>query len=179
MAENQVPRLASDARERDELVNAVGHDTVIAREEIGGAGLDVPRLVVVEAGGPDVLLELLDRHLGEILETGILLKQLLGHHIDAGIGALRTQDRREEQLPRVFTFQKNRRLGTVMLIEPLHDLPDALLPRLRALSLYKHLVLFPIIPPWHHLKNFVRGAAPINCRRYSARVTVRPVGWYW
>ena len=34
VAENQVPRLAADARERGELVNAVGHDAVIAREAL-------------------------------------------------------------------------------------------------------------------------------------------------
>src|SRR5258705_173797 len=51
-AEDDVGRLAADARERGELGQGAGHGAPVAREEVPGEADDVLRLLVVHAEAP-------------------------------------------------------------------------------------------------------------------------------
>ena len=104
VAEDQIAGFPSDPRQRNQLLNAVRHHAVEAFEQCRRTGLDIARLVAIEAGRADVLLQLSELRCSEVLQTAVLFEQLLRHHIYPGIRALSAQNRCKQQLPRVFTF---------------------------------------------------------------------------
>src|SRR5262249_29512660 len=58
-------------------------------------------LVLVEAGGPNDLLDVARVGRGKRLRSRIASEQLWRHQIDARVGGLRRQDRRHEQFERI------------------------------------------------------------------------------
>jgi hypothetical protein len=100
VAEDDVGRLASDTRQRDQAVEVGRNLATMAQHQSLGAAQDVARFVAEEAGAADHVLELERFGLGERTRVGIACEERRRHHVDAGIGALRREDRRDEQLQR-------------------------------------------------------------------------------
>ncbi len=98
IAQNDVRRLASHARQRHQLVQRAGDLPIVLFHKCLTTGLDVFCLVAKEAGAADELLEGRKAHGRQIFCSGILGKELLGHLIDPLIGALRRKDCRHKQL---------------------------------------------------------------------------------
>ena len=81
-----------------------------AQQPFRGA-LDRLRLVAKEAGRLNVFLELTRWDLQIVLRLPVLAKQVGGHDVDAFIGTLRGQNRRNEQLKRVRVVERTLGVG--------------------------------------------------------------------
>ena len=81
---------------------------------------EVLRLRAEEAGRLDQLLDLVGIGVGEVGRRRVLREQRGRDHVDALVGALRGEDRRDEQLVRVRVVQRAVRVG-VQLLQAAHD----------------------------------------------------------
>ena len=94
-------------------------------------------LFVFERKNPVDRIELLDVgriRVGEVGGRRVLREQRRRHHVDALVGGLRRQDRRDEQLERVAVVQCAAHIG-IEVAQPAHDLVGAVrAPRGRAMG---------------------------------------------
>src|SRR5262249_25635683 len=102
IAENHVGGLAADAGERDEFVERAGHFPAEPLDNGEAAGPNVFRLILVEARWLDELLEFLDVAASEVLGRLETSEEGRRDEVHAGVGALRREDRGDEQLQRTF-----------------------------------------------------------------------------
>jgi len=122
MAEHDVGRLSADARELDQFVHG-GWDLAVMFVDDGcGHSNKRPRFRAEEAGGLNLRLEFVSRCARERTRIRIPLEQRRCDLIDALVGALRRQDRRNEQLVGVGVMEFGVGVG-VLAAERLHDPP--------------------------------------------------------
>jgi hypothetical protein len=112
--EHDVRRLAADARQRDERLHRRRHRTAVGLDEGRGHAQKRPGLRAEEAGRHDLRLELARRGGGERLGVRIPAEERRRDLVHARVGALRAQDRRDEQLIGVPEMQLGVRAGMLL-----------------------------------------------------------------
>lgn len=100
-AEDDVRGLAPHAVELQQFVHCLRHDAAELLLECSGHPRDGPRLLMVEARRFDVTFKFGQFRRGEIRRGPVPGEQGRGDPVDLRVGALRRQDRRNEQLQRV------------------------------------------------------------------------------
>ena len=108
---HDVARLATDARQRHQVVE-IARDLAVEAffdrlrhaEQAAGLGAE-------EAGGADELLDPRRVGAGEIGRRRILGEQRRGHHVHALVGRLRRENRRDEQLVRIRMIERAAHVG--------------------------------------------------------------------
>jgi hypothetical protein len=88
VAEDHVGRLATDAWQRDELGHRAGNLAAVLLDEGLGHAPQGARLVAVEAGRPDVLLELAGVSLGVVRGGAVLVEEGLRDAVYPDVGGL-------------------------------------------------------------------------------------------
>src|SRR5581483_3762574 len=121
VAEHDVRRLAAHARQLDELVHVGRHLAAMLGDESLRHAEQRLRLRAKKPGGVDQRFELRRRRLRERLRVRIFLEQHRRDQVDARVGRLRRQDRRDEQLERVPVMQLGVGVGMLRL-ERIEDL---------------------------------------------------------
>ena len=102
VAEDDVRGLPADARELHELGHRARHLAAVALDEGAAEALERLRLVAEEAGGLDERLELFASGICRVVRGGRAgREERRRHHVDAHVGALRREDRRDQELERV------------------------------------------------------------------------------
>ena len=97
-AAHHVGRLAPHPGHGDEVLHG-RRDLAVKRSTRAWAmPIRLPGLVLVEAGGADQLLDLVGPGDGQVLGRRVPGEQRRGHHVHPGVGALRRQDGRGQQL---------------------------------------------------------------------------------
>lgn len=99
-AENAIGRFPPDARQLDQPFHFIGHLALMFGRENAATLADILRFVPIKPGALDHFFQIVKRSFGEILGRGIFFEQRGGHLIDADVGALGREDRRDEQLQR-------------------------------------------------------------------------------
>jgi hypothetical protein len=98
VGEDDVGRLTGDAGQGGQLLNGARHLAAEVLDEGLAGVLNGPGLVAVEAGRPEVVLQLGERGLGEGAGVGVLGEQAGGDLVDALVGGLGGEDGGHEQL---------------------------------------------------------------------------------
>ena len=106
---------------RDQFVDLARHLATEFSDQLSTAGDDRLRLVAIESGGADLLLEGREVRVGVVRRPPVFLEQRLRHLVDASIRTLRRQDDRDQQLQGIAELQGDLRVG-VALQQPLGDL---------------------------------------------------------
>jgi len=124
ISKDDVGGLAADAVQGGEFVHGPRHVASVLVDEGAAAGLDVLRLVPIEADAADVGLELFEGRVGVVGGGPVLLEEVGGDHVDLPVGALRREDRGDEQFERIRVVQLAVGIG-VGLAKDLRELGDA------------------------------------------------------
>ncbi len=99
-AEDDIGRLATDAGKLHEGVEILGNLALVFVDQFGAAGLDVLRLVAIEARAFDRLFNLGERRGGEIGRSFIFFEQVLADDVDSFVGTLGRENCGDQQLER-------------------------------------------------------------------------------
>ena len=111
ITEHHVGCFAPYTRQRGQLFHASRHSSGMAFDQNLRRGNNVLGFVPVEAGRADDSHQLIQVGSGVRFDASVTLKKHAGHLIDAHIGTLRGEDRRDQQLERVREGQGDARLG--------------------------------------------------------------------
>lgn len=123
VSEDDVGGLAADAVEGGEFIHGPGYVAAVLGDEGAAAGLDVLRLVPIEADAPDVGFELFEGRVGVVGGGAVLLKEVGGDDVDLTVCALRREDRGDEEFERIGVVQLAVGVG-VGLAKDLRELGD-------------------------------------------------------
>jgi hypothetical protein len=121
MAEDDVRRLPSNSWQLDQGVHARRHVARVPLDERGRHAGQRLRLGTEEAGGLYLRLELGRRRLREGARVGVPLEERRRDAIDALVGALRRENRRDEQLVGIPEVELGER-ARMLTLEFLEDL---------------------------------------------------------
>lgn len=110
-SEDDVGSLAPNTGELDQCVQLVGNPPVILIGNDPASFADGAGFVAEEAGGTDDLFQITQRGRGEVRSSLVTGKQRRGDKVDASIRALGTENRRHEELQRVFVAQSATGIG--------------------------------------------------------------------
>ena len=113
LGRDDVRRLARDPRQPEQILEPLRHLAVELLDQQRHRAAQRPRLLPVEAGREDVLLELGLRHREVVLGPAVLLEQRRGDPVDVHVGRLRRQHHRDEQLEWVREGQRDRGVGVL------------------------------------------------------------------
>jgi len=129
VAEDNVGGLPPHAREADQLLHRRRHRPPVVGDQGSPEVLERLRLVAVEAGLLDQLLELRQARLGEGAGGGQAAEELGGHLVHLLVRALRGEDGGDQKLQRrpEVEGEAGRRVGLLEDAEDLHD-PGLLRP---------------------------------------------------
>ena len=108
--EYDVGGFASDAVELNQLVECVGNFAVMFRNNVLTAVADRSCLIAKKSRASDQSFEFRRFCTGEIDDRAIFFEQGGCDDVNAGIGALRTEDGRDEKLQRVLMMQRTLRV---------------------------------------------------------------------
>lgn len=111
VAQQQVCRLASDAREGQKRLHRVGHFAVIEVAEHLARQHDVARLVLVKSARMHQRLDLGDVGVGKGIERRKAREQRGRDEVHAGVGTLRRKPHGDHQLIIFFVMQRAQRVG--------------------------------------------------------------------
>ena len=128
LGSDDVGRLARHAGQPQQLGDRARHDAVELLEQHAHRAADRLRLLPVEPGLEDVLLELLLRNGEVVLRAPVLDEELLGDAVDVHVGRLRREHHGDQQLDVAPEVQCDLGVG-VLGGESLDDRPDPLPPR--------------------------------------------------
>jgi hypothetical protein len=123
VTQHDVGRLPPDAGQVDQGVHARRHFARVALDEGVGHSGERLRLGPEEAGRLNLRLELVGRRPRQRACVRISLEESRRDPIDALVGALRRQNRRDEQLVRIAEVELGER-ARVLALELLEDLAD-------------------------------------------------------
>lgn len=98
VGQQDVGGLPAHAGERHQLVPVVGHPTSVDLDQAPARSQDVLRLVAVQTARADVRLQLFLGQLEDRVGVAVLAEQLGGDLVDPRVGALRGEDRRDQEL---------------------------------------------------------------------------------
>lgn len=122
VAEDDVRRLPGHPLEPGQLLHRPGDLAAVLLDD-GPAGLlDEPGLLPVEPQRPDGLLQLLPRRTGVVLRRPIPLEEARGDLVHLGVGGLRRQDGRHEELQGRLPAEGGPPHLRVRLLKPPYDL---------------------------------------------------------
>src|SRR5690242_7953410 len=113
VAHHDVGGLACHTGQRDELVHRAWHLAAEALDDQVCRRADALRLVAVEAGLLDVLLQLLQVGARVVRRAAILLEESLRHGVDTLVGALGREDGGDEQLQRRGEIERAGGIGII------------------------------------------------------------------
>ncbi len=105
VAEDDVGGLASDARQFDQRVHRARHLAAMGLDDLGRHTQERTRLGAEEPGRLNLRLELVGRRPGERAGVRVAAEERRRDLIDALVGALRRQDRRDQELVGVREMQ--------------------------------------------------------------------------
>ena len=103
--EHHVGRLASDARQCDERLHRARHLAAMGLDDFGRHAQERARLRTKEPGRLDLRLELAGRRARERVRVRVAAEERGRDLVDPLVGALRREDRRDEQLVGVGEMQ--------------------------------------------------------------------------
>src|SRR4051812_12002190 len=106
VAEDDIRRLASHAGKLDELLHLGWYDAAVMLGDRGRHADETLRFVAKESGALDHLLELLGLRRRKSFGRCITTKERGGDHVHALVGALRAEDRRDEELERCLEVER-------------------------------------------------------------------------
>src|SRR3954463_3128494 len=101
VTENDIGRLATNARQLHEILHCLWHLAAVVRHHFSGHPEKRPRLAAKEPGRLDLWFELRSGRFRKRLWIGIALEEGRRNLIDALVGALRREDGRDQELERV------------------------------------------------------------------------------
>jgi hypothetical protein len=99
-AQDDVGGLAADAVELKQLLHRARHRAAEPFDDRAGHPDDRPGLLPVEPRRADVSFELAQVGPGELLGGAVPREERGGHPVDLGVGALRREDGRDQELQR-------------------------------------------------------------------------------
>ena len=111
VAEHDVGRLAPHPGQGDERIHRRRHLAAVRLDEHAAAVLDALSLVAKQADPLDVLLQFLQRHCGVVSGPAIFFEQDRSDDVDLLVGALRGENRRDQQLERIAVVEFAMRIG--------------------------------------------------------------------
>ncbi len=129
VAEDDVRRLATDAREMRELVHRTRDLAAVLVHDRPSHAHETLRLVAEEPRALDAVLQVLRLRLGQRGRVGEAREQLRRHHVDAHVRALGGQNRRDEELVGIPVVERALRVR-VRLLEPADVLERDIAPDL-------------------------------------------------
>ena len=115
VAQHDIGGLSADARQRQELLHGGRDLAAEVIDDLAARALEVDGLVVIEAAGSDVLLDLLQVRRGPIGRGPVLLEQVFRDQVDPDIRALGGEDRRDQQFQRIREMQRDGGVGVGLL----------------------------------------------------------------
>ena len=116
--EDNVGGLAADSRQRLQLLAGSRHLAAVIADQRLAERDDVLRLGVEQADGLDRLAQPLFAEVDHLLRSFDALEQRPGGNVDAGVGGLRRQHDRDEQLVGIGGFELGGRRGVVLRQPP-------------------------------------------------------------
>jgi len=124
IAEHHVRSFARNAAERQDFFHGRGDFAVeFFFDEFGGRK-DAFCFRAVKSGGVDIALKFFSVCADIVLQHAIFFEKFFCHLIYFFVGALRREDDCDQELPRIFEFQRDRRVR-IFFLEHAHDLPRA------------------------------------------------------
>ena len=112
---DQIRTLAAHAGQGKQRVEIIRHMAVVPVAQHPHTGRNIPCLAVAQPAGLDDGLNIRRIRCSQFFYAGVLGKQLLHHHVYAGIGALGRQPYRHKQLPRMVIIQRAVGIGIFCL----------------------------------------------------------------
>jgi len=108
VAQDAIGRFPSHPGKGQQLLHRVGNGAVVVLDDSGARAFDIEGLVAIESRGSDVRFDLFQIGIGPVVGRGVLLEQLLCHHVDPFIRALRRENRGDQQFQRIHKTKGNR-----------------------------------------------------------------------
>ena len=115
ISKDDIGSFATYTGKLDQLCHRTRNFTVVTLDESGRHTEQTLRFVSKEPGRPDHVFEPLDLGAGKIAWSRKSLKKERSHHVHALVGALRTEDRCDEQLKGPVEIQLGMRIGIFFL----------------------------------------------------------------
>src|SRR6266508_2912308 len=115
ITEHDVGGLAADAGQQNQLGHRPRYFAGMSFDYSRRHSKQALRLVAKKTGAPDHLLESLDLGTREIARTWKCAKELRRYHVDPLVGALRAENRRDEQLKRRLEVELGSCVGVLAL----------------------------------------------------------------
>ena len=111
IAHDEIGGFSADTGQGGQLVERMGNLAVVALAKDARHRDDILRFGFVESAGFDVFRKLLGGAFGKIRGAGVALKQGGSDHIDACVGTLGGQARRDQTLQRIGILERTDRIG--------------------------------------------------------------------
>lgn len=111
VAQNYIRGFAPNAIQLRQLFHGAGHLSAMTLDEFLAASLDIPGFIAEESESLDASLKVKQVGICEIRSAAKFFEQVHRHDVDLFVGALRRQDRGDEQFERVGIIQFTVRIG--------------------------------------------------------------------
>ena len=114
ISHDEIGALPSHTRQVQKSVKIVRHPAAVFIPQYLHTGADIPGLTLSQSTRPYNFLDLIHRSLRHRIDIRVFFIEILYHHIDPGVCALRRQPYTNKQLPRLVIVKRTVRIRVLI-----------------------------------------------------------------